>query len=118
MTTTQVEVALDEALSDSYIFEVFTKVVSEMSHNGFYQVEAAEDKFIQIPVDAGISVLTKCFVKNSTTEIKFGTYIVQVALGSVVCRKNGVIEVQYCFAILYFNDEKKLNTFDFDTILR
>jgi hypothetical protein len=117
-TTNQVVSILDEALEDSVVVQVFSHLAHEMSQDDVFEVEVSEDKYIKIPADVSVSILTKVFVKDYTTDLKFGVYRVQIGIGDVVCRVNGIVEVQYCFATLYFNDEKKLNTFDFHTIMR
>ncbi|AFY54617.1 hypothetical protein Riv7116_2085 [Rivularia sp. PCC 7116] len=41
-----------------------------------------------------------------------------VAIGGITSQKHGILTAKYCFATLYYNDERQLFTMDFHEGMR
>lgn len=112
LSTNQLIEALNEAISDEFVEEVFRQEVILPAEGDHFEVELG-GKWVKIPTSAELNVLTKVLVVDCTVARSIGVYQVQLGIGKMACHDNGIVEVRYCFATLFFNAQKRLTTYDF-----
>jgi hypothetical protein len=107
--------ALNDALSDSFIEEELRSIFRQCEGPaGVIEIELNE-RFVPVPIDAKIEVLTKTFVRE-TYDLGFSTgYRAQVAIGGVAGGTGHQLVAVYCFATLFFNADCQRITVDFFT---
>lgn len=115
--TTNIVALLDQLLPDERILNDCYAVLREGAEDGMTEIELGAE-WRPIPVSAPIVVVTKAFF-NQRFNTGFGTsYRAQVAIGDVVETDIGTVDAGFCFATLYYNDERHLITIDFHVFLR
>ena len=106
---------LDEALPDDLVRGALARIfrtcetVAGHVHVEFEEVPAG---YVPVPLDAEIGVVTKSFfvVRLGPT---FATFEAQVAIGGIIGSEEKVLRARYCFATLFFNENRECFTADF-----
>ncbi|BDA73999.1 hypothetical protein CAL7716_081650 [Calothrix sp. PCC 7716] len=102
---------INNLLPDEKILaDVSCALNSELEKGGFNNLSREE-----IPSkDTQTEVLTKRFIMNNY-ETGFGNhYVSKVAIGGVERHRNGVVIPKYFFATLYYTEDLRLITVDFE----
>lgn len=109
-TITLVEL-INNLLPDKKILEDVSRALnSELEKGGFGNLAREEIP----PKDTQSEVLTKRFIMNNY-ETGFGNhYVSKVAIGGVETHRNGVVIPKYFFATLYYTEDLRLITVDFE----
>ncbi|GBC60514.1 hypothetical protein DENIS_1471 [Desulfonema ishimotonii] len=117
MKKTDLERALDEALPDEKILSDVKRLLEYNAENGVTEIELNE-KWVPIPIDVPIDIVSKAFLKEYYEGVGFGAYRVLVAIGGFKKDRYGFHEAGYCFATLYYNDQGDNFTEDYHVKFR
>lgn len=111
MNTITLAELINNLLPDKKILEdISCALNSEIEKGGFSNLEREKIP----PKDTASEVLTKRFIMNNY-ETGFGNhYVSKVAIGGVERHRNGVVIPKYFFAILYYTEDLRLITVDFE----
>lgn len=111
MNTIALVELINNLLPDEKILEdVSCALNSELEKGGFSNLALEEVP----PKDIKSEVLTKRFIMNNY-ETGFGNhYVSKVAIGGVERHRNGVVIPKYFFATLYYTEDLRLITVDFE----
>jgi hypothetical protein len=83
---------------------------SELDKGGFSNLAPEEVP----PRDTSSEVLTKRFIMNNYSTGFGNHYVSKVAIGGVERHRNGVVIPKYFFATLYYTEDLRLITVDFE----
>jgi len=108
---------LDDVLPDYKIIADLREIIREGTEGNQTHIEINET-WISVPVQVPIVMITKAFFKEYFDGVGFGTYKVLVSLGPPVQKKSGLMEPEYCFSTLYYNNDAELITLDFHSEMR
>ena len=101
---------------DSQIIGDVRRVLSENEGEEGTEVEMEGHNFL-IPFDVQIKVISKALFKDDYNA-SFGVYRAQVAIGDVTSQEYGIVTARYCFATLYYDENRNLITIDFHLKIR
>lgn len=100
---------LDELIPDSRIQDDLLKILWEGEEEGEITLEVG---IIKVPRSAFLEVISKSYRRN-VYQIGFcNYYAAQVAIGGVKEQRSGILHPIYCFATLFYDDDKDLITID------
>lgn len=111
MNTVALVELINNLLPDEKILEDVSCALNlELEKGGFSNLALEEVP----PKDTKSEVLTKRFIMNNY-ETGFGNhYVSKVAIGGVERHRNGVVIPKYFFATLYYTEDLRLITVDFE----
>jgi hypothetical protein len=108
---------LDEALPDDLIRKavarIFQKCEPVAGHvHVEFEVEDVPAGYAPVPLDAEIGIVMKSFLVVRLGP-NFATFEAQVAIGGLVGSQEKLLRARYCFATLFFNENRECFTADF-----
>lgn len=114
--TENLNIVIDDALPNHKIIHDVQEEMRDDNNSDTISVEIS-GKFISVPLDVPIFVITKAFFKEYYS-LPFGTYRVMVSLGQPVETKGKSLKPLYCFVTLWYNDDLQVITSDFHGDMR
>ena len=106
---------LDEALPDDLIRKAVARIFQKcetVAGHVHVEFEVVPAGYVPVPMDAKIGIVTKSFFVVRLGPI-FATFEAQVAIGGIVGSEEKPLRARYCFATLFFNENRECFTADF-----
>jgi hypothetical protein len=111
MSLSALQSLIDLVLPDDKVLNTMRTLLLSESKEGIVSIEI-EESVVEVPVDCELSIITKSYIKGYNDEV-FGVLRSVIALGTIQRKKNGIVDVQYCFCRLYFDNKLEMISQDF-----